>query len=304
MVSGDSPVVARRRVRLVLREAREANGYTQSQVAEAMEWSLSKVMRIESGEVSISINDLKPLLAHLGITDRSRVEELTQATRVAKAPRGRQGWWDRPQYRDTLTGPMRMMIQYEATATTFHYFHHGNIPGPLQTPSYARALLDRFRDLGELSSAEVDDRYQARMRRREQLLRRTDHYTVLALLDEAVIRRWVGGAQVTSEQLSDLVRRAEDTRYRIRVMQFESDSPSTAIGAFEILDLFETGNDQYAVMYRESHTIDEIMEDTAKIRRHRDIFDLLWQGALDEAASANLIEQHAKDLARSDRPPQ
>jgi transcriptional regulator with XRE-family HTH domain len=61
MAEGDSPTVARRRVRLAIREARDAAGLTQGEVAEATEWSHSKVIRIENGEVSISPNDLRPL---------------------------------------------------------------------------------------------------------------------------------------------------------------------------------------------------------------------------------------------------
>ncbi|MFF5233761.1 helix-turn-helix domain-containing protein [Dactylosporangium sp. NPDC000521] len=87
--------MARRAVRLAIKDARTAKGLTQSQVAEAMEWSLSKVMRIESGEVTISQNDLRPLLSHLGIRDKARVDELVQA---AKASKQRQQWWDHKRY--------------------------------------------------------------------------------------------------------------------------------------------------------------------------------------------------------------
>ncbi len=69
MAEGDSPTVARRRVRLAIREARDAAGLTQSQVAEAMEWSHSKVIRIENGEVTIYPNDLRPLLSYLRVSD-------------------------------------------------------------------------------------------------------------------------------------------------------------------------------------------------------------------------------------------
>lgn len=68
-----SPAVARRRVRLALREAREAAVHTQSEVAEEMEWSLSKVIRIENGDVSITPNDLRPLLAFLEVRDKELV---------------------------------------------------------------------------------------------------------------------------------------------------------------------------------------------------------------------------------------
>src|SRR5262249_60734829 len=110
MASGDLPAVARRRVRMALREAREEKGLTQGQVAEAMEWSLSKVMRIESGEVTIAPNDLRFLLAYLEITDRARVDSLLQA---AKTSRRRQMWSDEPRFREHTTQATRQLIQYE-----------------------------------------------------------------------------------------------------------------------------------------------------------------------------------------------
>jgi transcriptional regulator with XRE-family HTH domain len=83
MAEGVSPTVARRRVRLALREAREGNGLTQGQVAEQMEWSLGKVIRIESGEVSISVNDLRPLLTFLGV-NRAEIDSLVADARIAR----------------------------------------------------------------------------------------------------------------------------------------------------------------------------------------------------------------------------
>src|ERR671926_1562016 len=102
MPEGDSPTVARRRVRLAIREARDAAGLTQSQVAEAMEWSHSKVIRIENGEVSISPNDLRPLLNYLGVKDRTVVADLVADARIART-RQRQAWYQTPRFREHLT---------------------------------------------------------------------------------------------------------------------------------------------------------------------------------------------------------
>src|SRR5689334_5403858 len=119
----DSPTIARRRVRLAVRDARLAKGDTQTDVTDAMEWSLSKVMRIESGEVTISPNDLRPLLAYLGVHSCQVVDNLVQ---VAKASQRRGQWWDEPRFRDEvtsdggheviLTAAMRQLIQYEVEA--------------------------------------------------------------------------------------------------------------------------------------------------------------------------------------------
>src|SRR5690242_838430 len=104
MATGDTPAVARRTVRLAIRDARTARGLTQTQVAEEMEWSLSKVMRIESGEVTISPNDLRPLLSYLGVRQKARVDELVTA---AKASKQRQQWWDGKRFTGMFTPAMK-----------------------------------------------------------------------------------------------------------------------------------------------------------------------------------------------------
>src|SRR5690242_11950691 len=87
MSTTDSPAVARRRVRLALRRAREAKHLTQGQIAEAMEWSLSKVMRIEKGDVSISASDLRVLLDFLDVRDPAEVKQLMTDARAARMER-------------------------------------------------------------------------------------------------------------------------------------------------------------------------------------------------------------------------
>ena len=145
MSAADSPAVARRRVRLAVREARENAGLTQGQVAEAMEWSLSKVMRIESGEVTVALNDLKALLAYVHVTDPTTVATLLDSARAAKQ---RKMWWDEPQYREHLTPSLRQLVQYEVEATTIRGFSMTLIPGHLQITEYATAILEKYsRDL-------------------------------------------------------------------------------------------------------------------------------------------------------------
>src|ERR1051325_1028471 len=99
MTQGDSPTVARRRVRLAIREAREAAKLTQSQVAEAMDWSLSKVIRIENGEVSVSVHDLRQLLAFIGVKDRTNVADLLAEARTARI-RSRNLWHQENRFRE------------------------------------------------------------------------------------------------------------------------------------------------------------------------------------------------------------
>jgi transcriptional regulator with XRE-family HTH domain len=285
MAAGDSPAIARRRVRHALREAREATNLTQGQVAEAMEWSLSKVMRIEGGEVTITANDLRPLLAHLGITDRSRVDELVQDARVS---RRRQMWWDAPELREHVTPAMRQLIQYESEAEAVRHFYMTIVPGRLQTPEYAEAILRSFGD--ELGEDDRKVRLEVRLRRHNELVARKSPPEIFLLMDESVLHRQVGGAQIIGEQLRYLVKLVKEKRVRARIMPFAVDAPPPMFGSYEIVNL----SDDDAVMYRESYILDEIVEDKAKVDRHRVIFDSLWDAAHDEGTSVKLVEERAE----------
>src|SRR3954454_25012159 len=143
MAEGDSPTVARRRVRLVLRAAREAADYTRLDVAERMEWSLSKVIRIENGDVTIAPNDLRPLLSFYGIKERNTVSDLLTSARIARA-RQRQAWYQAQEFRDHLSDATRRHIEYEAEAVAVRSYSIYYLPGYLQTEEYATALTGTF----------------------------------------------------------------------------------------------------------------------------------------------------------------
>jgi transcriptional regulator with XRE-family HTH domain len=291
MTSGELPAVARRRVRLALRDAREASGLTQGQVAEAMEWSLSKVMRIESGEVTISPNDLRPLLGHLGITERARANDLLEAARAA---RRRRQWSDEHRFRDHLTQATRQLIQYESEATEIRHMYNTIIPGRLQTPEYAQAILVKYRN--ELPGLDIEVRFEARMRRRNDLLARKERPTIYLLLDESALRREVGGPLVMANQLADLFKRCDEPGFLVRILPYAVDAPLPLFGSYEILDLGGINN---AVVYRETYVTDEIVEDPAKVKFHREVFDELWDAALDQATSVRLVEQFAESALNS-----
>jgi transcriptional regulator with XRE-family HTH domain len=307
MTSPESPAGARRRVRLVLRAARESLGLTQAHVAEEMEWSTSKVIRIESGEVSISQYDLRPLLALLGITDKAEVDRLIQD---AKSARRRQAWWDEVEIRTHLTSASRQLIQYENEAVAIRHFATALVPGPLQTQAYAEAILDAFAEFTVDDEADAEAvlaaetrrrvRTESRQRRRKELLARRDFPAILLLFDESVLKRRVGSAQTTGEQLLDLLRLAEEhKKMMIRLLPHNAEGPlpPPSFGPYDILQL--PGANEDAVLYRESHLIDEIEEERANVARHREMFDQYWEVSHDESTSADLIAQSAKEFLQS-----
>jgi len=288
MAEGDSPSIARRRVRLVLREARERADLTQLQVAEEMEWSLSKVIRIENGDVTISPNDLKPLLVYLGIKDKALVGSLIADARVART-RQRQAWYQTPEYREHLTDSMRKLIEYEAEATEIRYYTINYIPGPLQTPEYARALMARFED--EVTPIQRARRAEARKLRFETLQARIGQVQIFVMVDESVLRRTIGGPAVFARQLRQIQRLAENGVIHIRMLPFSLDAAVTNNATFDLLMLSEG-----EVLYRETGVGDETLEDRESTSRHRARFDKVWQEVANEEDTINFIRRRIEIL--------
>ena len=193
-----SPLMLRRRLRTELRTARLKKDLTQEQVARAMEWSLSKMNRIEKAKTGISANDLKALLRLYGITDKERIEELLALARAAR----QSPWWSR--YSDIAPPTLLELIEYEYAASAVSQFETIFVPGILQTDEYASAVLQGF--YGEKSPAEqVAALVELRTRRRD-LLTSENAPKFSFVLDESVIHRLVGSPAIMSQQFMHLVR--------------------------------------------------------------------------------------------------
>ncbi|OJF12813.1 helix-turn-helix protein [Couchioplanes caeruleus] len=281
-----SPTVARRRVRLALREAREQANLTQQQVADEMEWSLSKVIRIENGDVTIAPNDLRPLLNFLQVKDKSVIAALLVDARIART-RQRQAWHQKPQFREVLSDAHRKLIEYEAEATAIRYFSIYFIPGPLQLPAYAEALMQLY--VGEMPEDRIRGVLDARQRRREALLSRVGTVELFVLLDESVLMRPIGGAAVFTDQLRELQRLADEGAIKLRMVPFTLEAPVTNNASFDLLSL--DVNDEGMLLYHENGLSDEVIEAKTTTMRHRNRYDLVWQEALDESDTIDFIRK-------------
>jgi transcriptional regulator with XRE-family HTH domain len=293
MVSGDSPAVARRRVRLVVRRLREEMGLTQGQVAESLDWSLSKVQRIESGEVTLSGTDLRALLNLFAVTDADTVAGLVEDAKSAR----RRGWWDKPPYRAQLTVALMQLLQFESQATAIRYFSHSMLPGVLQTRQQAEAVLKVWTELGQMSEEQLSARLEVRMRRHEQVFDRDDPPDYYLVLDESVLYRQIGGPEVALGQLQHLLRYVSEHKVILQIVPFEQATLAAVLSPFTIVDL-EAGED--AILYRENQMHDEIVHLTEVVARHRSIFEELTTRALTPAQSALQVEARVAALTRLD----
>jgi transcriptional regulator with XRE-family HTH domain len=292
MAVGGSPAVARYRLRVALREARESKGLTQRQVAESLDWSLSKVARIELGEVSVSTTDVRALLELLDITEPARTQELLEEARAAR----KRSWWERPEYREHLTPAMIETFQFEAEATEIRSFQPTLLPGVMQTRDYASAIVGLWHDY--LSDADRVVRVDVRRRRHEQLFSRPDPPLYMLALDESVLMRTIGGPQVMSDQLYELLRIANNGWVMVRVAPLDHTTGYAALGLFTVYTIEENN----VLLYREGLEADETIYSPDSVSRHRKRFDQIWEQSMTTEASIRLIEARAATLrAEADR---
>src|SRR6266700_1341664 len=209
-----SPAVQRRRLRAELRRVRLEAGLTQEQVATAMDWSLSKLIRIENGTTAgISTNDLKAILLHYKITDEARTAELIA---LARASRER-SWWST--YREIASPRLIQLIEYEQAAYISRNYQSFVIPGMLQTAEYARASINQLAP--DMPASQVDPRVEIRMKRQE-LLKRSDPPLMFFIMDEGVVRRLVGGKDVMRQQLRRMIDVTDMPKVTIEVVPFSA----------------------------------------------------------------------------------
>jgi transcriptional regulator with XRE-family HTH domain len=288
LAQGESSAVARRRLRLALREAREAKGFTQGQVARNLDWSLSKVQRIESGEVTVSSTDLKAFLADVGIADAQRISYLVDLARLAKS---RRGFWEEAKFRQHLTPSMRKLFQFESEASAYRSFQTTFLPGLLQTRAYAEYILGLWGE--ELDEDVRAIRLEARLRRREGMLNRPDPAKYLIVIDESVLHRMVGGVAIMAEQFQFLLSDMSRPNVTVRILPFGIGVILATTNPFTILDL---GGEENAVIYREAQLMDDIDESPERTKQYRGYFERVWDASWSEDVTARKIDARAAGL--------
>lgn len=207
---GPDPMIQRRRLRSELRKAREAANMTQRDVAAAMDWSQSKLIRIESGAVNISTNDLRALLGHYGI-DPPRIDTLVEVARAAREPTP----WSI--YKNVASPEYIHFLGYESSASIIRNFEPLLMPGLLQTEEYARTVISLLEDH---NPQRIDPLVDLRVQRQELIVRDSAPELHL-IMDEAVIRRVVGGRDVMRRQLRKVQALAEYPNVTIRIVPFD-----------------------------------------------------------------------------------
>lgn len=209
MQGENSPLVRRRQLAQDLRRHRLAAGRTIEDVARHLECSSAKVSRIENGVVKVGIQDLKAILRLYRVDAATRAEMLG----LVREARNR-GWWH--EFADVVPPRSATFYGLEDGASSDEQHCTSLVPGLLQTPAYARALM---RSAPGVTAAVVERRLELRLRR-QQLLDRAQPPRLHVVLDEAVLHRRVGGRAVLAEQLAHLLACSERPSVTVQVAEF------------------------------------------------------------------------------------
>jgi transcriptional regulator with XRE-family HTH domain len=289
MIADYDPSVLRRKLATALRKARENAHFSQREAAEALDWSLSKLIRIEKGAQGLSVTDLKALFDLYQVADEQLITDLSAAARGSRG----QSWWNG--YRDIVSPHFAQYLGHESIASSLQHFHPLVVPGLLQTEAYAAAVLgahpepERTRRVVEL-----------RMERQERLFARRD-LTCTFIVNEEVLHRWIGGPRVMRQQLQRLRDVAGQPNMSLQVVPFCAGAHPGMRGSFILLSLGETAED---LLFLESVSGDYLTrDDPEQIAKYAAHFETLRELALPDEQKNSLLSELIDRIATRDDVP-
>jgi transcriptional regulator with XRE-family HTH domain len=284
MTTRQSPTVRRRQLSAELRKLRAQSNLTQTEVTERLEWSQGKLARMERNEwLRPDLHDIRLLLDIYGVTDEAYRDEL-----LSWAREGRQrGWWH--PHKKLLGEQYTGYIGLEAEAATVLTFETLMMPGLLQTPDYARAIIQGWQ--AEIDAEAVHRRVEVRTRRQEILTREPDPLRLWAVMDEAVLHRRVGNAEIMQAQMHHLLQVAELPRVTLQVIPFEAGAHPGAAGPFSILQFPDLAPEAVYVENLAGELYVERLEQVEEFRRG---FRQLTAVALSPEATIKMIADQVK----------
>jgi transcriptional regulator with XRE-family HTH domain len=286
MPATPSPTARGRRLRYELRRLREEAGLTHSDVGRLLEWSPSKVSRIETGQSRAQTGDVRDMLEIYGITDQASIEALVQLAREAR----RRGWWTR--YTDVLGSGT--YVGLEAEAAVLQTYESMFVPGLLQTEDYAREVIRGSQTRPDPDTLERG--VTARMARQE-IFTGPEPPEIWAVLDESVLNRPVGGPEVMRAQLQYLI----DMSMRpipsltLQVLPLAVGAHPGMEGPFVILN-FHSPTDP-PMIYLETATDGLYLDEPADVERYTLMFRHLVARALGPDESRTMIAGLAERMA-------
>ena len=285
--NGKSPTTVRRALGIELRKLRTNKSMTGEQAARAVGFSESKLTKIERAQVAVSREDLLNMVAvYGGVSDGDR-DRLLAMMRQGN----RKEWWEQQDLRLPLK--LGSYLGLEAVASSLRAYDTTLVHGLLQTRDYARAVIRG--GLPDIMDHELEVLVETRMRR-QKILDPEEHQPPLefwSIMDEAVLRRHIGGREVMHAQLERLIKAAELPNVTLLVMPNDLGAHAGLDGPLSILQ-FETGT--RPVVYVEGQAGNLYMEKDDDLRRFQQRMNHILAAAPGTEQSLALIRQISKEM--------
>ncbi|WP_329035190.1 helix-turn-helix domain-containing protein [Streptomyces sp. NBC_00178] len=282
----NGPVVRRRKLGEELRGLRHTSGLTSREAAGMLGWHQSKVSRIETGASGVSPDDVTRLLDVYGVDD-GQLRSLLQ-TLAGSAGGGGSGWWHA--YRGLIPPQYRDFISLESQAEAARTLETSVVPGLLQTADYARAVT--LSTLDGLPPSALDSLVEVRLAR-QSVLHTPGPLRLSVVLDEAVLRRQVGGARVMREQLRHLLRAARLPHVTLQLLPFEAGGYVGLTGPFVIFSFPSTSDLDVVVLDHLTSSL--YLERREDLEAYSSAFRTMQAHALSPERSLDLIAALAGD---------
>ncbi|GCE02090.1 MULTISPECIES: helix-turn-helix domain-containing protein [Embleya] len=267
-----------------LRRLREAKGITREEAGYEIRASESKISRMELGRVSFKERDVADLLTMYGVGDETERAALLGLAAEANA----QGWWHN--YNDILPSWFQVYVGLEEAASVIRTYEVQFVPGLLQTPEYARAVV--IAGQPSASAAEVDRRVGLRMQR-QSILYRDKPPRLWVVLDEAALRRPIGGRDVMRDQVRHLIEMAALPNVTIQIMPFRFGAHAAEGGPFLLLRFPES--DLPDVVYLEQLTSALYLDKRDEVDAYTEVMDRLSVDGMPPDKSVDLLQRILKE---------
>jgi transcriptional regulator with XRE-family HTH domain len=286
----EGPTLRRRRLGAELKRCRESAGLTQENVSRHFEWHAAKVTRIETARVAVTARDVRDLLDLYKVQDQAYRDALIELARMSRE----RTWWS--DYRDVIRPGN--FVGLEAGASAMRAWEPIIVPGLLQTEAYIRALMRTGR--ASDSPGDIDRRVSLRLTRQGRLTERRP-LELMAIVDESVVRRVIGGEEVMAEQLRHLIEMAQLPNVTLQILPFGAGEHTFLGGPVALLE-FQGVDAQMSrgisrpetthldVVYLEGLAGDSYEEQPAEVARYRKEFERLSAKALDHRMTIKMIE--------------
>ncbi|MFE3553982.1 helix-turn-helix domain-containing protein [Streptomyces sp. NPDC059193] len=289
------PAVRRRKLGEELRALRDRSGLTSGEAARIAGWHQSKISRIETGRSGVKPEDIRLLLDVYGeivSPEQRALLEALSASAAGPGPggdtgRGRHWWHD---YRGLLPQEYRDFISLEAGARSARTVELSVVPGLLQTAGYARAVTRAA--LGGLPEPKVDALVEVRLAR-QKVLRADPPLELSAVLDEAVLRRQIGGPGVMAGQLRHLVEVGRLPQVRLQVLPFSVGGHLGLTGPFVIFSFPNIADLDVVVLDHLTSSL--YLERKEDLEAYSAAFRTIQEHALPPQDSSDLISSLADD---------